>query len=827
LNMRKTVKKIAALVAGTTMVGATIMGAMALDLSNYPAPFVTSGVFDGKIVVGSSAMTSDVVGAIDVAASLQAAATTTTEIDIPGAAGKATVTGDSFEFSTASDILGIGEYVGEVRTSLLDTDLDALKSGVMTTSKGSTPVKQYLKFEEAEGGVVVFDEDTDEDVLGDFLYYAEDDIIFEYNMDFPEGAESDNDADVLDDLEGEMITLLGAPYTIVEATVDGVEISLTMLGGQVADTLKDGETKTYTFGGEDYEVTAVFISEDGTAKLSVNGMLTSELEEGETEVLGDGEVTIGVQEVLTNQREGIVEFYLGAEKLVMVDTNYTDDDWEACDVEVAGETIDDCEQIISADDLAGDKIKINYIHYLLKANDDIYVPAGKGVKEKLEKPEGMLGANWDIKYLGLMKTGTTEIKFKPSGDKAYDLEFVNNRGQKYSFPLVIDEADTFLWGDDDNRVLWTEPGDSADPFVEGFFTIAKRDYFIVSDKDDNTDEKAITTVLRYKGISESANTITVEEVGVGETKWNYEGTAGTDATGTMTIAGSDHTFWVDTDGDAIAVDLDGTDELEDAATVNIMFKGEGYIEMPVQTFTANDTVNESLVAGEDFVLTTPKEQFDDQPGANEETTITVSGDDDAGDEAVSLAVAGAGETIGDPNADDWEYGLSTYGVYFKLYDPSGTNEAESLTIEYPLSQRGAQVFVTAGVIEVSEGSETSGGKITSTMLNPIGVGMAVLDTDAESSFGSKKMIVVGGPCVNTIAAKLMGNPVDCTAGFTPGKAIIKLFTAQNALLVAGYNAQDTVGACYVLGDYKDYDLAGTEVEVVVADLKNLVVNKVQ
>ena len=53
MDIRKTVKKIAALVAGTTMVGATIMGAMALDLSDYPAPFVSDGVFDGKIVVGA------------------------------------------------------------------------------------------------------------------------------------------------------------------------------------------------------------------------------------------------------------------------------------------------------------------------------------------------------------------------------------------------------------------------------------------------------------------------------------------------------------------------------------------------------------------------------------------------------------------------------------------------------------------------------------------------------------------------------------------------------------------------------------------------------
>ena len=142
--LTKTVKKIAALVAGTTMLGATIMGAMALDLSDYPAPFVSDGVFDGKIVVGANAATSDVVGAIDLAASLQAEATSTTEINIPGSAGTVSVSGDSIEFKTGSDIVRIGEAIGDVKETLTASDLEALKSGIFDTGESSTPVKQYL-----------------------------------------------------------------------------------------------------------------------------------------------------------------------------------------------------------------------------------------------------------------------------------------------------------------------------------------------------------------------------------------------------------------------------------------------------------------------------------------------------------------------------------------------------------------------------------------------------------------------------------------------------------------------------------------------------------
>ena len=69
----------------------------------------------------------------------------------------------------------------------------------------------------------------------------------------------------------------------------------------------------------------------------------------------------------------------------------------------------------------------------------------------------------------------------------------------------------------------------------------------------------------------------------------------------------------------------------------------------------------------------------------------------------------------------------------------------------------------------------------------------------------------------------------CTSlpDFEPGKAMIELFDSQNALLVAGYTAQDTLGAAYVLADYEDYDLSGTKVEVVVADLDSITVNRVE
>ncbi|MBD3355283.1 hypothetical protein GF361_04835, partial [Candidatus Woesearchaeota archaeon] len=74
----KTIKKIVALATGATMLGATMMGAMAADLADYPAPFVEGCSFSGALVIGEDAATSDVAGAVDIASSLAVSGTTTT-----------------------------------------------------------------------------------------------------------------------------------------------------------------------------------------------------------------------------------------------------------------------------------------------------------------------------------------------------------------------------------------------------------------------------------------------------------------------------------------------------------------------------------------------------------------------------------------------------------------------------------------------------------------------------------------------------------------------------------------------------------------------------
>lgn len=827
MNIRKTVKKIAALVAGTTMLGATIMGATALDLSDYPAPFVADGVFDGKIIVGANAATSDVVGAIDLAASLQAEATTTTEINIPGTAGTATVVGDSAEFKTGSDIVRIGEQIGSVKSTFTSDDLEALKSGVFDTGGSSTPVKQYLRFGDTTASVEF--EENDDDEVADFLKFADESYVFEYHLEFTEGAESELDSGTLEDLEGEVLTIIGAPFTIVEATIANTnDIELIMLGGEVADTLRDGETKTYTIDGVDYEVTAVFISsDDQSAKLSVNGMLTKELEEGDTDVLG-ADVTVGVQEILTNQREGLVEFYLGANKLTLEDTDYEDTDYETdASIKIGTESIDNADIIIKGTN-GTDEVTLNYIKYRVEVPDDVWVPAGKGVREFLEQPEGMLTDNWDVIYAGLMETGVSIIQFDPNSDDSYDLEFENVNGDEYDFPFVTNKDGDYYWGDDDDRFIFKEATTETNTtnITDGDTFVYEDDYFMVSDGPVNyASDTAVVNVLRYQSIRTSDTKIVFRDLAGDTLEVSYSGTpqAGAAAEGELIVGGESHKFWVDADPYDLAIDLDAsgaTNESQalDAAEVLMVVKGGGIVDLGAQTFNATTGVVDDLAAAVSVNLSTPTDNFDESTDVGTSwNVITVN---ESGSDEITLSMTGLEEWH---ENEDYDIGMNSYGVYFKQYNPD--TGARELTIEYPLVQRGAQVFVTAGVVEVKEGTTTASGTVPTTDVNPIAVGLAVLDTNAPA-IGTDNLIVVGGPCANTVAFELMGQPENCAEGFEPGKAVIKLFADQNALLVAGYEAQETLGACYVLADYEDYDLSGTEAEVVVADLNTITVNPV-
>ena len=198
----------------------------------------------------------------------------------------------------------------------------------------------------------MFQKDDEDDKVADYLLINDGEVAFTFEMQFPEGLKSKTydeatgsaketvsgtDGTVyLQDIEDEDLFMLGETFSIVEAIATNSStsvtgLSLTLMGGAVVDTLKEGETKTYEIDGKTYEVTVIIIADsndagtDSRVKLMINGEVTKQLSEGDTDTLDDGTV-IGIDDVLANEGaeaegEDLVSFYLGANKIVLEDGN--------------------------------------------------------------------------------------------------------------------------------------------------------------------------------------------------------------------------------------------------------------------------------------------------------------------------------------------------------------------------------------------------------------------------------------------------------------------------------------------------------------------------
>ena len=123
--IRKTIKRIAAIGTGVAMVGATMTGAMALDLAEYPSPFVVGGVYDSTnvLVVGDDADAADTLGIADITSGLQFESKVAVESD----STSVSVTGG------VTDTVPLG--LGLTNTSLFDTTMQDDDVENLLTSK--------------------------------------------------------------------------------------------------------------------------------------------------------------------------------------------------------------------------------------------------------------------------------------------------------------------------------------------------------------------------------------------------------------------------------------------------------------------------------------------------------------------------------------------------------------------------------------------------------------------------------------------------------------------------------------------------------------------
>jgi len=844
MRFQKAIKRMIALGTGAIMVGSSVFAAA--DLANYPAPFVKDGKFSGVLVVGDKAAAEDVIGISDIVSNLQFAATMA--VSVSGAGGSVATTGDTYKIGGSRKLPITEDLVGVSSSSAPMTlrnvsvtslgggggELKALAPGRAVNSKGTAPYNQYLYLlgpgTGGASGYVKYTEDNTAKTT-DYLYLKSGTELGRYVVEFTTALQSDVDDSTgststtgtfLTDLQNTDLVMFGKTYSIVTArrlTTLGNSADLTLMGGAAKDTLIEKQTKTYTVSGKDYEVTLSYV-DTTSAQLTVNGQSTRKMNKGDTDRLADG-TNVGISEILFQNFQGGIHsatFFIGAQKVQLKDTLVTDttssNNLKVDDTSITADPV-----IIEGTD-DNSTFKINRITVNLTNDDTYYVPAGGLLSQSpdLRKPQSLFTQNWDIQYAGLRVQPTQKIELTTSSDNQYVLKFVDGNGKTASLPIARATS----------TGAQMTPGDNGKPFINvENYSIAKDAYFVVTDTTQQRGQRK-TFALQYKGadrIGADNHVLRFRDLGSGDTiEQSYTeasplaqlkiGGASYNVYNS-TIAGNDITV----NDFAILIDMDNTGGINgnNATTVNITTNygaeigltnlsdptGVPQILLSVKTpdsareSNALDTIDQVLAT--DFVVNitaaSGKVQHSQQSGAT----------------------GGSGNQLNlrtPSGTSNVAYGYTAYGAFITRNTP--TNNPATFSIDYPQTQRDAMVYVIGKGATVTYSSSNAGSG-NAVIVQRIEVGAAKLASEV-SDIKNVNSIIVGGPCANAAAATVMGNPADCTKGFTPGEGRIELFaqTGDNvAMLVAGYAALDTRNAAQVVANHNDYkaNLKGTKVVV--------------
>jgi len=859
--MNKTIKKIVALGMGATMLaGTAAMALAASDLSTYPAPFVKDGVFVGKIVLGEKAVSIDTIGALDIAASLQRAASTTVS-----SSGSATHVSGGFSLDTSGDRIYLGDRVSV--DSATKDNLDILKDNTFEDSSGTdygyTQSIVFGRTAANTGAASLSYGQHSVSSVDSFLAfgvssttpnYANGNYLYTAKVDFSKAVNA-SDADVI----GQKIVLFGKEYTFSSES-SGNKLVLYGSSEQVSMTPADAITKTIE--GKDYAVKIIGFSSTGTkVTIQVNDA-TDSITEGTSKTIGGLKIYAKSVSSWNNGIDGFATLQLGAEKLTLEDGQEVTSG--TSDTSVTGARV-----AIGSSDTSGNKVgSISSIYVSVNPNSDI-----KSIKEGGSFADPVYGT-FALQYTdtssGLTDASRDLVEVRPSGSSRAQVTITPQGGSQttlyFAYEASLGAVPSLAW--DQNRAI------SA---VEG--TQAQQDQYIylspAVSTSTTTDAATYTHLVRVKNIKQHASqgeakfedAITGAEYATQQGKFNAtndqltltvdgkqynvtlrDATSGSENV-SVTYPGAVAVFPAMQlkNGETIAltqnvtgipsslipagtVVITPTGAITTSATVGINgivvgSVGYNYTEMNSTggTVGTGAYVSAFAVTGASgypaVLIKEPKDTSNLENVWQVATTYDSNGVNIGTPSVTNISTTPAAST-GQSMADTYTTsGVDYFGTYYTRYAPSGNN-AVDVKFTVPADQMFANFFVAPTGATTT--TTTSTGAVS---LNPISVGMAIFDSEAVLD-GSKPYIVVGGPCANTAAASLMGNPADCAAGFVEGKATIKLFADKNALLVAGFTGKDTQGACRVLANYQTYALSGTEVEVVTANLQSLSVKTV-
>ncbi len=804
MEVKKTIRKIAAIGAGSIMLGATIMGAIAADLADYPAPFVTSdGKFDGLIVVGKDAKAEDVVGATDLASSLQFSMKKETNVEI--ASGSSVTISKGTKIARTGETFNFYKDMEDIDDKLDDSDLpDILADGRYKESKGDTSndvtFQQTITWEDGTGTVTFEPDDTqDTEPTAPYLKLNQGDQFYTYELKFDDPVEFTNEDSL--DFEGSKIEIQGKPYTIVGAKFDADTLDeLKLYAGDTVLWLTQDQTVEKTVSGTKHQIKVVDVTEaEDSCGVMVDGDMAWIDKNGEETINGVDIAVLDAKAVHAQLQDvDICELNIGSTEVILkqdAEVSINGQDVEGSDVQFDQTTVDQC-----------DSITVTY-----EPHDDVFLAE----KEAWTDP---VLQNWELSYGGM--TRKDEVYTMTAAADKGKLEFLNNNGKLVTVPFIHDDTlKVVAFGEDYDYAALTTVGINAGQamlLADGGLCTTTVDKSsecdgilmgVVSDGQE-------FAVVEVTNIDWLDRTVDLKDWTNGRTFKDQ------DADGVETIdlgfatiklivtdvGGAADTFEAD---DIIEAGVDVAGGLPLLAT-----KATGAFTLDPQG-AAHPHQDVHFYENYDYTGATVGEQFDvsfrDETVDHKDMELSEPAPSDV-----------ACDYYAEVDGSDNELCADTWGT-IAFYDTDSKNKA---TLTYPEEEADANVFISPVGAEIV----VAGSTVKTTTVSPISVGTAKLDSEVADAT-AQNVIAVGGPCANKVAASWLDNPADCAAGFAAGSGMIKLVEkgGKVGLVVAGYNAIDTRMATSVLAEFSKWkdSFKGKELKVSGPDLANIKVEAPQ
>jgi len=801
--MRFNFKRITAIGATLLMAGMTAGIAAA---ATFPAPFVTNGVANVAVVYGTGAGVSptDMVEAGNIQ--------TTLGESMPSSGGATTVDGDSYKFEKTSTKYHIGDYYVNLTTNLDEDELPNLLADGKYVDNDKDEFDYTQKITMGALNYLSMFEDSDymEDVPTVGFRIPSSQTILTYQITF-------SDTPLLSDMSTSDLPFMGKTYYVLSNT----STTLTLLDSATETILSEGGTATV-----DGKTIVLDYIDDDEVVFSVDGVTTGSLAEAQTIKLADGSY-LGIKDIRAQNYEGgvkKVEFSIGTGKLKLTDGGSTE--VQINDNAVSG--------IVADFDLTGDVL--TSINVTWSADDDTFIT---------EDTEATMPGFEIVKlsYGGATYPAEELIEVRKGGDTYARLE---------NFPLIDGEADIdFLYGNstwftaigkDATNLLLTDANDDGNITFNGNNL---HSYFVASWTDTNDAESYLMRATNFV-IDGTDNKTDIQYYKNGA--WVDKKT-GAKATDTLSIGSVDLTIGaVSKLGSTKTVEIWKTNSntATSITSFNTLYSAEGLtVYLPWVNATAlniTDSTNKTAIQACDAarswtfendglgeigyagVVTYNNTADGVAAGAQTEATVTCtpdvatfnlkvaeedrSGNKYAGDyfnvtlgwDSSSTPIVEVTDIVNEEVAfieiedtDVWRSFMYSALATELLWDKPSSGQ-NSLKIMYHGDEVAADVYIAS-----PDATITSGG--ASTLGN-------ILVTDAEiDSVKTKNLIIVGGSCINSAAAGLLGSA--CGSSFTTatgigaGQFLIQSFgdaytTGKIALLVAGYELADTKNAATYL-----------------------------